>query len=79
MAYPISFVLRRVGYAIVILFLTHLPYMSVVILMSSCITMLALVYSEAPWEASIINLQHAVNEVAFYLVLCHVIIFCGLF
>ena len=43
-----------------------------------CLVMLAFVLSEAQWEDSIINKQHVINELAFYLVLLHIVVFVGL-
>ena len=76
--YPTLFVMRRVIYVIVILFLTQLPFLAVIIMMLTCLVMLSFVFTEAQWEDSIINQQHVINEIAFYLVLLHVVSFVGL-
>ena len=76
--YPTLFLMRRVIYVVVILFLTQIPFMAVIIMMLTCLAMLALVFNSAQWEDSIINQQHVVNEIAFYLVLLQVVIFVGL-
>ena len=76
--YPILYLLRRVLYTIAILFITQIPFIGVVILMFTCVTMLALLASEAQWKDPRINNLHVINEVAFYLVLLHFIAFCGL-
>ena len=77
-AYPIMFLLRRILYAAVILFTLKVPFLGVITLMLACLGVLAFVLSETQWEDSIINQQHIVNEIALYIVLCHVVIFCGL-
>ena len=76
--YPMMFLLRRVIYVIVILFLTQVPFLAIIILMLTCLVMLSFVFTEAQWEDSIINQQHVINEIAFYLILLHVVSFVGL-
>lgn len=76
--YPTLFLMRRVLYVVVILFMTQIPFLAVALMMLTCLAMLALVFNSAQWEDSIINQQHVVNEIAFYLVLLHVIVFVGL-
>ena len=76
--YPTLFLVRRVIYVVCILFLTQLPYIAVVIMMLTCLAMLALVFTTSQWEDLIINQQHVINEVAFYVVLLHMTVFVGL-
>ena len=77
-AYAPLYMMRRVIYTMIILFMTQLPFIGVVILMLSCVFMLAMIFSEKQWEDGYINQMHIVNEIAFYLVLLHVVVFCGL-
>lgn len=67
--YPIVFLVRRLVYTCLILFLLSLPYITIVLLMLGCLAMLAFIFSESQWEDSIINQQHVVNEIGFYLIL----------
>ena len=76
--YPVIYLMRRVVYIILILFMTELPFVSVVILLLWCLATLSLIWTEAQWEDRLINVQHAVNEIALYLILLQVSIFCGL-
>ena len=78
LVYPMIYLLRRILFTLLILFGSELPFMSVVIMMLGCVAMLALVHSEQPWDETIINYQHIVNEVVFYLILLIVLVFCGL-
>ena len=78
MVYPILYLLRRVLYTVAILFIIRVPFVGIIVLMITCVAMLAMIASESQWKDSLINLQHTVNEIAFYLVLLHVTIFCGL-
>lgn len=53
--YPILFLTRRVLFSVIILFLMQVPFFGVLLLMMSCLAMMAFVFSEAHWEDSIIN------------------------
>lgn len=76
--YPFIYLMRRVVYVVLILFMAELPFISVVILLLWCLATLCLIWTEAQWEDVLINVQHAVNEIALYLILVQLSIFCGL-
>ena len=66
---PISFLLRRVFYAALIVFMPHMPQVSMIALMSACILMLAFSLQEKQWkDVEMQNLAIA-NEVLFYALL----------
>ena len=47
------------------------------LLLLTCLFNCAMVICEAPWQNSLINLQHFVNEVFFYVLITGLIIFSG--
>ena len=61
--------LRRIIYALVIVFMDEIPIWGVVITMVCCLLMLAYALHEKQWVDSIINSQHMINETFIY-VLC---------
>ena len=76
--YPILYILRRVVFAIVVINLLYIPFLAIIILMTTVLFTISYLLNETQWEESSINLQHFINEIALYLVLCHFMIFCGL-
>ena len=76
--HPLAFLLRRVLYAIVILFFVEeAAFFGALLLLLTCFIMMVLVVVEAQWEDQLINRQHMVNEVFFYLLCISLILFCG--
>ena len=47
------------------------------LLLATCLIMMAFVLHEAQWESKLINVQHLVNECVFYLLCISLIIFNG--
>ena len=66
--YPLLYVLRRIVYAMVIVFLIeeNMPLFGTLILTISSLMMLAFTAMESPWESSALNYQELVNEFIFY-------------
>ena len=67
--YPVTFLMRRLFYSIVIIFMAQLPVVGAFLLSIVCIFMIAFVVVEKQWEDSLIARQHVFNEVALYVVL----------
>lgn len=67
--HPLMFLLRRVIYALVIVFMDEIMVWGVFIVMACCLCMLAYALTEWQWKEKVINLQHIVNEVTIY-ILC---------
>jgi cobalamin biosynthesis protein CobD/CbiB len=77
--HPLSFLLRRIIYATVITFTTEdNAFFGALILLLTCIFMMTLVVLEAQWQESLINRQHFVNEVFFYILCSALMLFCGI-
>lgn len=53
-------------------------YFGVMILIGTCLYFQFFVLTERPWESSIINQQHFVNECGFLFLLVHIALFNGL-
>lgn len=71
--HPLIFLLRRIFYTSIVLFMINLPIIGAYILCVICLGMLAFIIVEKQWEESVISLQHVVNEIALYLILLSVI------
>ena len=75
---PLSFVLRRVLFALLITNSTgESALFSAGVLQLTCLFMLAMVCSEVPWVDSLSNQQHFVNEVIIYLICACLMILSG--
>ena len=61
------FLLRRVVYALVIVFMGETMLFPVLIVMLCCLVMLAYALLEMQWEDRIINYQHICDEITIYL------------
>ena len=79
--HPVSFLLRRVLYSLIIVFMAsdilNVLYGCMLLLMT-CLWMMLLILVEGEWESRMINWQHLVNEAILYILLCVLICFCGL-
>lgn len=71
--HPLMFMLRRVIYALVIVFMDKIMIFGVFIVMGCCLIMLAYALTEWQWKDRVINLQHVVNEGIIY-TLCVVLL-----
>ena len=77
--HPLSFLLRRILYAIIIIFTTEEnSFFGALILLLTSLFMMTLVLLEAQWQDTLINRQHFVNEVFFYLSCAALMLFCGI-
>ena len=79
--HPLAFLLRRVLYSIVIVFMGQSEIsmlLGIFILMFTCVFMIAMILIEAQWEDQMLNLQHLFNEIWFYVLCCFLVCFCGL-
>ena len=70
-----TFLLRRVAYAAIIIFMFNRPFFGTMLLIAVSMFALSWVLSESQWEHGLINQQHIVNEIVLYvclilLVLC---------
>ena len=71
-----TFLLRRVAYAAIIIFMFDRPFFGTLLLTAMSMLVLSWVLSESQWEHGLINQQHIVNEIVLYvclilLVLCN--------
>lgn len=77
--HPLTFVLRRVLYTVVILyFVGETALFGALLLLATCLVMMVFVVHEAQWESQLINSQHLVNECFFYLLCVSLVLFSGL-
>ena len=77
--HPLSFLLRRIIYAIVIVFTTEENALfGAMALQLTCLFMITLVVLEAQWQDTLINCQHLVNEAFFYIFCAILMLFCGI-
>ena len=60
--------LRRIIYALVIVFMDKVMYYGVFIVMLSCLAMLAFACTEHQWKDRIINYQHIFDECTIYII-----------
>lgn len=67
--HPLMFMIRRIVFALVIVFMDEIMYWGVLVVMFSCLLMLAYVLHEQQWQDRIINRQHTFNEIITY-ILC---------
>jgi len=68
-----SFLLRRIIYTAIIIFMYNLPFFASLALLSTSLGFLMYVIIESQWEDNLVNQQHLVNEFALYL--CLVLLF----
>lgn len=78
-AHPLFFVLRRILYSLVIVFMVGevKPFFGALILTLTSFMMLSFVALEAQWESNMHNKQHLLNEFTFYVVCIGFICFSG--
>ena len=75
---PLAFVLRRILYALVIVFMVEQNVIfGALIMLITCLIMLVFVVQEAPWEDRFVNWQHFFNEIVFYFVCVGLMSFSG--
>ena len=72
--HPLMFMLRRIIFALVIVFMDEIMFWGVLVVMFSCLIMLAYVLHEQQWQDRIINRQHTFNEIITYF-LCVILLF----
>ena len=75
--YPLLFVLRRIVYSLVIVFMIdgNKPFFGTLILTLTCLVMQMFLAVETQWESRKLNTQEFVNESIFY-TLCLGLICC---
>ena len=67
--HPLIFLIRRILYSAIVLFMIQLSMIGAYILALVCLGMIAFIMVEKQWEDSLIAWQHVINEVALYLLL----------
>lgn len=77
--HPLFFLLRRIIYAAIIIFLYRWPLFSAVALIYLTLLCAGFVINYHHWESSLINQQHIVNEFALYILLLFVLLSVGVF
>ena len=76
--HPLSFLLRRIIFSLIVVFMVNSAYSGVIILIGTCLYFQFFIITERPWESSIINQQHFVNECGLLFILAHLAMFNGL-
>ena len=76
--HPLLFLVRRVMYALIIVFMVDEPFFGSVLLLLSCFMMLCFTVTEAQWEDSAMNSLHIANECSFYGVCLFLLLFTGM-
>ena len=66
---PLLYLLRRVYYAFVIVFMCHMPQVALMTLMVFCVGMLAFTITEKPWKHDDAQKLAVTNEVILYVIL----------
>ena len=77
LVYPVIYLLRRIMYTCLIIYMQPYAYASVHILIFTSLAMMAFALTESPWEDRLIGFQHFMNEVALYLILVLLALFSG--
>ena len=77
--HPVAFVLRRILFALVILFMTSQTqvFFGAFLLQLTCLFMGIMIVMEMQWQDGLINVQHFVNEVFLYLFCVSMMLFTG--
>lgn len=78
--HPLAFVLRRLLYALIIVFMVGevKAFFGALMLTLTSLAMLLFVASEHQWETTMLNCQHLINETIFYIVCVSLLCFTGL-
>lgn len=72
---PILYCLRRILYALVIVYMSHMPLIGISAMIIAVMIYLAFVIQEKPWKDSLVNTQHIINEAGLYLALIFLVTF----
>ena len=75
--HPLMFLLRRVIYALTIIFFIQNLLFGVLITQAICMAMLAYALYENQWNESVINWQHIGNEIVIYTLCVILMLFNG--
>ena len=77
--HPLSFLLRRIVYSLVIVCSSRgSAFFSSLVMLLIAMFMIAMVASEAPWVQPLINRQHLVNEIVYYVLCVCLVCFSGM-
>ena len=74
---PIGFLIRRIIFAVIIIFLYPYPLFATLSLLTFQLLILGFLLTEYPWETTLLNSQHIVNEIALYLIVFILYILTG--
>ena len=77
LVHPMFFLLRRILFAAVIVFLYDRSFFAVLTLLLISLGILTFAVCEKQWENGLINQQHIFNEIALYLCLVLLFVFSG--
>ena len=77
--HPLFFLMRRIIYAAIIIFLYRWPLFAAVALICLTLVCAGFVINYHHWESSLINQQHIVNEFALYTLLLFVLLSVGVY
>ena len=67
--YLFAFMLRRLIYALAIVFLTHMPQIAILLILSLSVAILAFIWVENPWKDPLHYKLDMVNEIFLYVIL----------
>ncbi len=73
--HPLMFMMRRIIYALTIVFMDEIPIWGVFIFMGYTLLMLGYVLSEHQWKDRVINSQHIFNECILYVLSVMMLLF----
>ena len=73
--HPLMFLLRRLVYAVVIVTLSETMFFGVLVVMLSCLVVLAYAVNEWQWQEGLINQQHIVDECCIYVCCVFLLLF----
>ena len=73
--HPLMFTIRRIIYALIIVFMFKAKLLGTWIMLLGTLAMLAYVFVEWQWKSRVINAQHIYNEITMYIVCIHLLMF----
>lgn len=73
--HPLMYTLRRILYALIVVFMFKAPLLGTWILLGTTLLMLMYVLVEMQWDWKVVSIQHIFNEFTMYFVCIHLLMF----